>query len=91
LFYDGAGDFDGAAAVAADDLVMVPGAGAATVPVFAGRTRGDVQVTGVGHGLECAIDRGERDLFPASTEPVVQLPGSKDKPMRSSPEQLNAR
>jgi hypothetical protein len=67
-------DFDGAPAVPADQVVVVAHR-ASPVCGFAVVGADQVELVGVGHHLEGAIDRGQPDILPVSAEVIVDLAG----------------
>jgi hypothetical protein len=70
----GAFDLDGAAAVAADEVVVVPHR-AASVGSFAVAGADQVELAGVGHHQQGAVDGCQPDVFTLVAEVVVDLAG----------------
>ena len=66
-------DFDGSAAVAADEVVVVLVAGAATVASFAVIASEGVELAGVGERSHLVVDGGEGDVLALSLELGVKL------------------
>jgi hypothetical protein len=70
----GAFDLDGASAVAADEVVVVPHR-AASVGGFAVVGADQVELAGVGHHQQGAVDGCQPDVFTLVAEVVVDLAG----------------
>jgi hypothetical protein len=66
-------DFDGAAAVAADKVMVVVAGGAAPVASFAVVAAERVELAGVGEGAHLVIDGGERDVLALGLELGMKL------------------
>jgi len=70
-----AGDFDGASARPAQEVVVVL-LGALQIDRLAVLARQDVHVAGVHHESKSPVDRGESDLVPALSQGRVDLLGA---------------
>ena len=66
-------DFNGAATVAADKVVVVLASGAATVASFAVVASQGVEFTGVGQRSDLVVDGGESDVLASGLELSVKL------------------
>ena len=73
-FNSGAFDLDGAAAVPADEVVVVAH-GAAPIGRLTVVGADQVDLVGVGHHLEGAVDGGQPDVLPVLAEVIVDLAG----------------